>query len=59
MCKSQTEKNNVESRLSEIVIPMYANPPVYGARVVTEVLRDEELRKLWHQELEVISKRYD
>ena len=30
-----------------IARPMYSNPPVYGARVVSEILGDEKLREQW------------
>lgn len=26
---------------------MYSNPPIYGARIVNEILGDSELRKEW------------
>lgn len=32
---------------------MYSNPPVYGARLVTEVLSDDALSKEWSGECKV------
>jgi aspartate aminotransferase len=39
--KSPEEANRVSSQLKTLVRPMYSNPPVYGARVVAEILSDE------------------
>ena len=40
----------VNSQLKSIVRPMYSNPPVYGARIVTEILSDPVLKKQWSVE---------
>jgi len=44
------ETERVNSQLKVLVRPMYSNPPVYGARVVVEVLTDPVLKEMWFQE---------
>tara|TARA_B110000285_G_C14856021_1_gene482246 strand:+ start:566 stop:763 length:198 start_codon:yes stop_codon:yes gene_type:complete len=51
------QAENVNSRLKEIVGPMHASPPVFGARVVETILDNDELRKEWHSELILMSSR--
>lgn len=35
------------SQLKIIVRPMYSNPPIHGARIVTEILSDPPLKSQW------------
>lgn len=44
---SAEEKERVESQLKLLVRPMYSNPPVYGARLISIILSDEALKKQW------------
>lgn len=37
----------MDSQLKILVRPLYSNPPVHGARIASEVLNNEELRKQW------------
>lgn len=41
---NQDEAARVESQLKILIRPMYSNPPVHGARIVTEILSDAQLR---------------
>ena len=43
----------VASQLKLVIRPMYSNPPVYGARLVTEILSDEALTEEWTAECKV------
>lgn len=43
----------VSSQLKLVIRPMYSNPPVYGARLVTEILSDDALSKEWSGECKV------
>lgn len=43
----------VKSQLQLIARPMYSNPPVHGALIVSTVLGDPELKKLWLNEVKV------
>jgi aspartate/tyrosine/aromatic aminotransferase len=36
---------------------MYSNPPIYGAKIVSTVLNNPELTKMWHGELRTMSGR--
>ena len=47
---SSEEKERVLSQLKQIARPMYSNPPVYGARLVAEILGDSKLCQLWAAE---------
>lgn len=44
---SKEEADRVMSQIKILIRPMYSNPPVHGARIVTEILSDAELRKEW------------
>lgn len=44
------EKERVLSQMKLIVRPMYSNPPINGARIVSEILGDAALRKQWVEE---------
>jgi aspartate aminotransferase len=47
----------VESQLKILIRPMYSNPPVYGARVVSTILNDKELTSLWEKEVKIMADR--
>lgn len=44
---SKDEAARTLSQLKILIRPMYSNPPIYGARIVNEILGDPELRKEW------------
>lgn len=46
-----------KKQLQTVVRGNYSNPPIHGLRVVVEILRDDELRKQWHAELETMRQR--
>ena len=50
VCRDTEEKERVDSQLKLLVRPMYSNPPVYGARIVKEVLSDPALTAQWRKE---------
>ncbi|XP_022918905.1 aspartate aminotransferase, mitochondrial [Onthophagus taurus] len=54
---SKDEADKVLSQLKILVRPMYSNPPMNGARIVTEILSDKELRAEWLQEVKVMADR--
>lgn len=47
VCESPEEKAKVDSQLKIIVRPMYSNPPVHGARLVSEILGNQQLYDEW------------
>jgi len=57
VCKDVEEKLRVDSQLKLLVRPMYSNPPVYGARIVKEVLSDPALTAQWREECKAMADR--
>jgi len=57
VCKDAEEADRVESQLKILIRPMYSNPPIYGARVVANILNDPELTSLWRKEVKVMADR--
>jgi aspartate aminotransferase len=44
----------VKSQLQQIARPMYSNPPLHGALIVSTILGDPALKTLWLKEVKVI-----
>ena len=57
VCKDKDEKNRVESQLKILVRAMYSNPPIHGARIVAEILKDQTLTDLWRREVKGMADR--
>jgi len=57
VCKDAEERARVESRLKIVIRPMYSNPPIHGARIVSTVLQDVGLEKLWLSEVQLMARR--
>lgn len=55
--KSPEETDRVNSQLKTLVRPMYSNPPIYGARLVIEILSDQALKSLWLEECKGMAER--
>lgn len=51
VCASAEEKAKVDSQLKIIVRPLYSNPPVHGARLVSEILGNQGLYDEWYVSL--------
>lgn len=51
------EKLNVIEMLKSIIRPMYSSPPIDGARIVSRIVNDPLLYKLWISELKIMSDR--
>lgn len=56
-CCSAEEGERVLSQLKIIIRPMYSNPPIHGARVVSLVLGENALRKQWLGEVKSMADR--
>lgn len=50
VCESAEEAARVKSQLLLLIRPAYSNPPLYGARIVNEVLNNNELKKQWAED---------
>jgi hypothetical protein len=49
VCDNARDASAVESQLKAIARPLYSNPPLHGALLVTKILQDAQLRGLWFQ----------
>ena len=58
VCEDKAEAERVNSQLKLLVRPMYSNPPVYGARIIVEILSDPALRQLWTEECKAMADRW-
>merc|ERR1712209_250859 len=47
VCQDKEEASRVMSQIKILIRPMYSNPPIHGARIVTEILGNADLRKQW------------
>lgn len=47
VCADKDEAARVSSQIKIIIRPMYSNPPLHGARIVSEILTTPELRTMW------------
>ena len=47
MCSSPEESARTMSQMKILIRGMYSNPPIHGARLVTEILSDPELKAEW------------
>ncbi|CAN1229808.1 Aspartate aminotransferase, mitochondrial [Linum perenne] len=57
LCGDQKQAVAVKSQLQMIARPMYSNPPVHGALIVSIILGDPELKKLWLKEVQAMAER--
>lgn len=55
--KDKAEADRVMSQLKIIIRPMYSNPPIHGARIVSEILGDAALRAEWLKEVKGMADR--
>lgn len=56
-CQDAAERERVESQLKIVIRPMYSNPPIHGARLVSTVLGDPELKTTWLKEVKMMADR--
>eukprot|EP00316_Scyphosphaera_apsteinii_P012464 CAMPEP_0119315378 /NCGR_PEP_ID=MMETSP1333-20130426/35607_1 /TAXON_ID=418940 /ORGANISM="Scyphosphaera apsteinii, Strain RCC1455" /LENGTH=424 /DNA_ID=CAMNT_0007320719 /DNA_START=30 /DNA_END=1304 /DNA_ORIENTATION=- len=57
LCSDPDEAKRVESQLKILVRPMYSSPPLSGARICLEVLKDEKLSAQWRDECATMANR--
>lgn len=55
--KDKEEADRIMSQLKIIIRPMYSNPPIHGARIVSEILGDAALRAEWLKEVKGMADR--
>ncbi|EEC80783.1 hypothetical protein OsI_23308 [Oryza sativa Indica Group] len=57
LCDDEMQAVAVKSQLQQIARPMYSNPPVHGALIVSTILGDPELKSLWLKEVKGMADR--
>lgn len=45
------------SQLKILIRPMYSNPPIHGARIVTTILSTPELKEIWLRDVQEMAER--
>ncbi len=50
-------KTRVGSQIKRIIRALYSNPPAHGARIVSEILKREDLKKIWLKDVETVRHR--
>ena len=58
LCEDEKQAVAVKSQLQMLARPMYSNPPVHGALIVSTILGDPDLKKLWLKEVKVMKSLY-
>lgn len=51
------ETARVMSQIKILIRPMYSNPPIHGARIVTEILSEPNLKKEWLANVKLMADR--
>jgi len=57
VCKDKEEASRVNSQIKILIRPMYSNPPIHGARIVTEILSNPELKQKWLGDVKTMADR--
>ncbi|XP_017982313.1 PREDICTED: aspartate aminotransferase, mitochondrial isoform X2 [Theobroma cacao] len=57
LCKDEKQAVAVKSQLQQLARPTYSNPPLHGALIVSTILGDPDLKKLWLKEVKVMADR--
>lgn len=57
VCNTSEEAKAVESQIKILIRPMYSNPPIHGARLVSEVFYNDDLYAQWLVEVKGMADR--
>ena len=57
VCASPEEAQAVASQIKIVIRPMYSNPPIHGARLVSTILQSSDLSKEWALEVDHMAQR--
>ncbi|XP_071706220.1 aspartate aminotransferase, mitochondrial [Rutidosis leptorrhynchoides] len=57
VCEDEKQAVAVKSQLQQLARPMYSNPPVHGALIVSIILTDPDLKQLWLKEVKGMADR--
>ncbi len=55
--KDSSQKEKIASQISSIIRANYSNPPQYGALIVSYILKNDNLCKLWKAEVQQVQER--
>lgn len=54
---NNTVKRRIEGQVQKTIRALYSNPPAHGAYIVAQILKKEELHKLWLKDLDAVRNR--
>jgi aspartate aminotransferase len=54
---SEKSAETISSQLKILIRTQYSNPPIHGAKIVTHILSDRDLKSEWQEELALMRKR--
>jgi len=57
VCQDKEEASRVNSQIKILIRPMYSNPPIHGARIVSEILSNAELKAEWLGDVKTMADR--
>lgn len=57
VCADAAEVKRVDSQLKILIRPMISNPPIHGARIASEILKDPKLYEQWLAEVKGMADR--
>lgn len=57
VCRDEDQAHRVGSHIKMVIRGLYSNPPCHGARIVSTILQDPELKEHWEKELTVMKER--
>nr|XP_043623756.1 aspartate aminotransferase, mitochondrial [Erigeron canadensis] len=57
VCEDEKQAVAVKSQLQQLARPMYSNPPVHGALIVSTILSEPDLKQLWLKEVKGMAER--
>jgi aspartate aminotransferase len=57
VCENERDAKAVESQVKVLIRAMYSNPPLSGARIVSEVLSEPSLKDEWKREVKLMADR--
>jgi len=55
--QSSSETKIVLSQLNQVIRPMYSNPPLHGARIVSTVFSQQDLYQQWRKDVKTMADR--
>lgn len=57
VCSDKEEAARTMSQIKILIRPMYSNPPIHGARLVTEILGDPSVKQEWLGDVKLMADR--